>query len=399
MGALLERPPSPDSEGKTGELDILYFHPSSNNASLFWLEDDRQSYYRYIRKNSDLEGVKTFLRDKEWTSRRLDTSWSLVGNVNANIYIVRVHGAEDGLIGHLKNIPDFLRRRGLLHFHRDTKNKRVLRDNLCFFRCLSHFLFQKTSHCVELLQLSFPNETVSTYKGISLSNLARIEVHYGITIRVLSLIPKKAQTKIYKRGPSCTLKCLRGSLMEVEVGARVMTLNLHNHHFSLVTDMEKYTQFHMCTKCRRLFQSEYNLRRHTNIKKDCTRIRFIYKGGVYKNKPTFFERLMELGIETPPELRIYPYKILYDFESYFSRSKNNAESQVTNTLLDCHHVPLSATVASDFPGWKKTVCFIRKSDAIEDPLVKDVLKYIEALSVKIGAEVEKSILVHTSPVR
>ena len=382
MGALLEGPPSPDSEGKTGELDILYFHPSSNNASLFWLQDDRQNNYRCMRKNSDLEGVKTFLRDKEWTSRRLDTSWSLVGNVNANIYIVRVHSAEGGLFGHLKNIRGFLRRRGLLHFHRDIKNKRVLRDNLCFFRCLSHFLFQNTSHFVELLQLFFHNETVSTYKGIYLSDLARIEAHYSITIRVLSLILKKDKTKRSKRGPSCTLKCVRGSLMEVEVSARVMTLNLHNHHFSLVTDMEKYTQFHMCTKCRRLFRSEYNLHRHTNIKKDCTRVRFIYKGGVYKNTPTIFERLMELGIETPPELRIYPYKIVYDFESYFSRSKNNAESQVTNTLLHCHHAPLSASVASDFPGQKKPVCFIRKSDAIEDPLVKDVLKNIEALSVK-----------------
>ena len=168
--------------------------------------------------------MKTFLRDKEWTSRRLDTSWSLVGNVNANIYIVRVHCAEGSLIGHLKNIPGFLRRRGLFHFHRDIKNKRVLRDNLCFFRCLSHFLFQNTSHCVEQLQPFFPNETVSTYKGISLSDLARIthKAHYGITIRVLSLIPKKDKTKTYKRGPSCTLKCVRGALMEVEVGARVM---------------------------------------------------------------------------------------------------------------------------------------------------------------------------------
>ena len=121
MGALLERRPSPDSEGRTGELDILYFYPSSNNASLFWLEDDRQGNYRYIRKNSDLEGVKTFHRDQEWTSRRVDTSWSLVGNVNANIYIVRVHGAAGGLIGHLKNIPGFLRRHGLQHFHRDIK--------------------------------------------------------------------------------------------------------------------------------------------------------------------------------------------------------------------------------------------------------------------------------------
>ena len=75
---------------------------------------------------------------------------------------------------------------------------------------------------------------------------------------------------------------------------------------------------------------------------------------------------------------------MYNFESYFSRSKNNAESQVTNTLLACHHVPLSASVASDFRG-----CFIRKSDAVEDPLVKDVLTYIESLIVKIGLDVER----------
>ena len=88
-------------------------------------------------------------------------------------------------------------------------------------------------------------------------------------------------------------------------------------------------------------------------------------------------------------LRIHPYKIVYDFESYFSRSKNNAESQVTNTLLDCHHVSLSASVASDFPGWEKPVCFIRKSDAVEDPLVKDVLTYTESLRVKIGLDLER----------
>ena len=51
---------------------------------------------------------------------------------------------------------------------------------------------------MELLHLFFLNETVSTYKGISLSDLARIEAHYGITIRVLLLIPKKDKTKYIK---------------------------------------------------------------------------------------------------------------------------------------------------------------------------------------------------------
>ena len=39
------------------------------------------------------------------------------------------------------------------------------------------------------------------------------------------------------------------------------------------------------------------------------------------------------------------------------------------------------------------MCFIRKSDAVEDPLVKDVLTYIESLSVKIGLDVERRFLV------
>ena len=55
--------------------------------------------------------MNNFLRDKEWTSRGVDTSWSVVGKVNASIYIVRVHGAEGGLIG-LKSIPGFLPRHG-----------------------------------------------------------------------------------------------------------------------------------------------------------------------------------------------------------------------------------------------------------------------------------------------
>ena len=105
MGTLLQRQLTPDSDRKTGEMEIIYFHPSSNKASLFWLEDERQSNYRHIRNNLNLEVIKSFLRDKEWTSRRADTCWSLVGKVNAKIYIVRVHSAEGGLTEHL---PCFL---------------------------------------------------------------------------------------------------------------------------------------------------------------------------------------------------------------------------------------------------------------------------------------------------
>ena len=148
-------------------MELIYFHPSSNNASIFWLEDRRQSNYRHIRNNSDIEAITNFLRDKEWTSRRGDTSWSLVANVNRNKYIVRVYGAEGGLIGPCR--PGFLCKRGLQHFYRDPRTKMVLKDHLCFFRCLSFYLFNNTSHCKELLELFFPGQTKTTYNGITLS--------------------------------------------------------------------------------------------------------------------------------------------------------------------------------------------------------------------------------------
>ena len=164
---------------------------------------------------------------------------------------------QGGLIVHLPCIPGFLLRRGMQHFHRDTRTKRVIKDKLCFFRCLSFYFFNDTSHCEELLQLFFPGQTQRTYQGIALNDLNRIEAKYDITIRVYLLIPKKDNSnsstfKQLKKEVLCSVKCVRGNLMEVEDGIKVMRLNLYNHHFSLVTD----TQFHMCTKCWRLFQSE-----------------------------------------------------------------------------------------------------------------------------------------------
>ena len=147
MGTLSKRQPPPDAEEKTGEMETLYFHPSSNKASLFWFEDKRQSQYRHITNNSDLESVIHFLRDTEWTSRRVDTSWYLMGNVNANINIVRMYGADGDLISHLPCIPCFLRRHSMQHFHRDEWTKKVIKDILCFFQCPSLYLFNDTSYC------------------------------------------------------------------------------------------------------------------------------------------------------------------------------------------------------------------------------------------------------------
>ena len=94
------------------EEEVFYFHPSANNTSLFWLEEHNQSTYRYVTGQSDIEDIIRFLRNKEWFSRRADTSWNLVGHVNGNITLLRQPHVEDGggvlLVGRLTAIPSYL---------------------------------------------------------------------------------------------------------------------------------------------------------------------------------------------------------------------------------------------------------------------------------------------------
>ena len=50
FGSILERAPGPNkaTTSQSAEKEVVYFHPSANNASLFWLEEHDQSTYRYI---------------------------------------------------------------------------------------------------------------------------------------------------------------------------------------------------------------------------------------------------------------------------------------------------------------------------------------------------------------
>ena len=78
---------------------------------MFWSDEHKQSTYRHIMNNSDLEQIMTFRRNKEWVSSRGDASWNLVGHVDANISILRAHSVQESLL-----IPGFLPTRGAATF-------------------------------------------------------------------------------------------------------------------------------------------------------------------------------------------------------------------------------------------------------------------------------------------
>ena len=94
---------------------IIPWHQSVGYLPM--LEEHNQSTYRYVMGQSDVEDIIRFLRNKEWVSRRADTSWNLVGHMNRNIKLIRQPHVEDGggvlLVGRLTAVPCYLRRRGL----------------------------------------------------------------------------------------------------------------------------------------------------------------------------------------------------------------------------------------------------------------------------------------------
>ena len=52
--------------------------------------------------------------------------------------------------------------------------------------------------------------------------------------------------------------------------------------------------------------------------KSCSdKVKETFPGGVYRNPPTLFERLEEIGIRLPPEDRHYPFFACFDFEAFF----------------------------------------------------------------------------------
>ena len=360
------------------EEKVMYFHASANNSSLFYDSDNHQDAY-FLVSNDDsfqtcLQVITSSVKDD---THRPNTKWQTVGNVNANITILRSSGGNV-LLGRLDKIPPNFNKRGMVHFHRHPKTKRVYNDNLCFFRCVAQHLYKSTSLVLQLFHKAYPDVDPYNFKGVSLNDITRLEELFQIRVRIFSLTNSK---KKGKQQVTVVRSKLRGK-------HPVINLNLYKSHLSLIVDMEKYGQVYSCDKCHRVLASAYNLKRHTAITKDCTKVKFVYKGGVYRSKKTIFQKLKEIGVDTPDNLKIYPFKIVFDFESYFVKSEIASEGK--NTKIEVDHVPLSASVASDFPGYEKPVCFVRETNKASDPLVESVLTYIDDLGAVIGEAVKKS---------
>ena len=313
---------------------------------------------------------------------------------NVTFYVYKL---PDHIIGApTTSLPDFIKEnRAIVSLERNSSSKKPYRDNLCFFRCLAlhkghHRMALETAAKSSFRQ--YTKECISDFKGVPFSKLNDLEQLFEVNVVVYELAEVKIEDECNSENESeieddsSETQSNSPESSSVEVAGRIvrrsldryqstMYLNLYENHFSYITDMDKYAKSYMCQKCQKLWKTSKQLNRHMGScqgKGTCYR----YPGGFYVTPKTIFEKLEEEGILVPEKERYYPYRAVFDFESYFDKS---VQSSPTNMLTwDMKHVPVSVSICSNVSGYEDAVCFI--SDGSIQQLISDMMRYLLEIS-------------------
>ena len=222
-------------------------------------------------------------------------------------------------------------------------------DDFCFFRCLSVFRGSDKQECEldtkQLFQCYIHRFDIdpSSFDGVKLFDFVEIEDLFQVNIVVYSLNETSAQLVHRSR----------------KVFKDTIKLNLYENHFSLIHNLEKYSNVYLSVKCDQLWYQNMNYLQRI---KHCTgKVNQHYLGGVYLNPKTVFEKLQIIGIHIDPKDRFYPYTTVYDFECLFDGQGFPNDTDLLH--FQARHEPLSVSVASTVPGYEEPVCFINEGSS------------------------------------
>ena len=81
-----------------------------------------------------------------------------------------------------------------------------------------------------------------------------------------------------------------------------------------------------------------------------TQTQHSYPDGYYKVGSTIFEKMSDVGVDVPQELRIYPYYVCFDYESMMSLL---TPQDAPRAGFTAEHVPISFSMCSNIPGLEK----------------------------------------------
>ena len=321
---------------ETGEFS---YHYASNNDQLL-------NSPRLIRNQHDLDTLLDFLTSQDFPShlknQRPNTKWVIERIVSLRIHLVMTSYP----LGNPPNLPDYIKNnRYVIALEKDEHHAYRYKDHLCFFRCLAIAKFGKTRHNCNLKANKLFDQycehfgvNPQDFKGVELIDFPQLETFYETQLFVMFLKEDGSAKTIYLSQASFPTK---------------IYLNLYENHLSLITDIKMYSKQFICNRCQKVSTKMSNHLRHQS--KCDANVKYVFPGGVYRNKLSVFEELEEMGVRVQEEDKYENWFACYDFEAYqrdFREGIDQAEEieSEEGTSWNKVHVPVSFSVGCNLEG-------------------------------------------------
>ena len=352
---------------------LRYFHPSVNNFSILVNPRTIQSMDQINTLMDEHLNIESL---EDMSLRAHPTSeWVSVAMTNVAL---RVYHTQAPLIGGPGD-RDKDNNDGTILNNHSVKLIPRESDNLCLFRCLALsedpdltvIGMRDKARALTQKWMAYTGsmKDIDKFDGVSLDEFPSIEQCFGVGLWLYNAE--------YRHG-KVTAKLLRRPATGDDEAILKVRLHLtpDQRHVHLITDLNRYAQSFLCSKCSRPFKQEHRRRQHEAT---CTRSStYVYKGGPYYITQNVFKDLSDVGIDVPEDLRFHKYRATFDYEAYMYKEPEDTRKQNNPAGYECRHVPMSCSIASNVPGHEGPVCLV--SSGSPQDLVSQMLTVLNDIS-------------------
>ena len=322
-----------------------------------------------LSDDSDLNYIKSMLRQDEFfpylINQRPDTKWKFYCVTNVTFFVFLLSGVPLGCIE--QSIPSTLLRNPIVKCFVSDCEKRPYQDNLCMFRALAYELHgsnELQQNTMELMQmfLSATRRDDETFPGIHEDDIPVLENLVDRNIQVYSIF--------FDEQSEMLAELTRRSSMK---RSKTTSLLRYENHICWTADINKFLKKFRCYVCDHFFDRSNNLEVHM---RNCSeRTKHHYPSGVYQISETIFERLEDVNINVPQELRLFSHLIVFDFESITVPDSTLKNTDLTSWIGK--HVPISVSISSNLLSEPIFICN-------EDPLqlIRDFVSSLTNIAEK-----------------
>ena len=236
------------------------------------------------------------------------------------------------------------------------------------FRALAYELHgskELQQNTMELMQmfLSATRRDDETFPGIHENDIPVLEALVDRNIQIYSIF-------FDEQSEEMIAELTRRSSMK---RSKTTSLLRYENHICWTADINKFLKKFRCYVCDHFFDRSNNLEVHM---RNCSeKTKHHYPSGAYQLSETIFERLEDVNINVPQELRLFSNLIVFDFESITVPDNTLRNTELTSWIGK--HVPISVSISSNLLSETIFICN-------EDPLqlIRDFVSSLTNIAEK-----------------